>query len=190
MTLVTEITAEQRIAQALTGDRDACGQLYDSLAPAVRRFLLGLRLPLERQDLDDAVQETFLRLFRNLPNFDRNKSLRAYALGIARYVAIDLIRRTPPRDPADVSELADSGTASDAASRSERRALIEAALGAIDPELRSVIALRHVGKMKMKDLAECLEVSAPTARARVREASQCFAVELRRRGLVPEEVCS
>jgi RNA polymerase sigma-70 factor, ECF subfamily len=190
MTLVTEITPEQRIEHALAGDREACGQLYDALAPAVRRFLRGLRLPLERQDVDDAVQETFLRLFRNLPNFDRSKSLRSYALGIARYVAIDLIRRTPPRDVADVNELASAGTTSEAASRSERRVLIEAALSALDPELRSVIALRHVSRMKMKDLAECLDVSAPTARARVREASQCFAVELRRRGLVPEEVCA
>lgn len=190
MELVTDITLEERIDSALAGDRDACGALYDELAPQVRRFLRGLRLPLERQDLDDAVQETFLRLLRNLASFDRSRSLRPYALGIARYVAIDLIRRTPPRAPEDVAELPAGDTASEAASRSERRRLIEAALQAIDPELRSVIALRHVSRMKMKDLAECLEVSAPTARARVREASHCFAVELRRRGLVPEEVCA
>lgn len=189
MGLVTEPITESKVDLALAGDREACGALFDDLAPAVRRFLFGLRLPLERQDIDDALQETFLRLFRGLSRYDRKRSLRSYALGIARYVAIDLIRRSPPKPEEDLEGVSGEVEASQAASRSEQRAHINAALAALDPDLRTVISLRHIGGMKMKDLAACLEVSAPTARARVREASHKFAWELRQRGVVPQEVC-
>ncbi len=187
---VTEISIDTTIERALAGDREACGEIFDGLAPRVRRFLLGLRLPLESQDVNDALQETFLRLFRGLPKFDASRSLEAYALGIARFVAIDLIRRAPPQAAGDISQAQGEEPASQAASRLERRELIAAALAALDPELRTVIALRHQSGLKMEELAECLEVSAPTARARVREASHCFAIELRQRGLVPQEVCA
>jgi len=92
---VTEVSTETLIERALAGDREACAAIYEALAPRMRRFLLGLRLPLSPQDVSDAMQEAFLRLFRGLPRFDKSRALLPYALGIARFVAIDLIRRAP-----------------------------------------------------------------------------------------------
>ena len=47
-------------------DLEALGALYDQLGAHVLRFLAGLRLGLPEADLEDAVNETFLRVHRSL----------------------------------------------------------------------------------------------------------------------------
>ncbi len=117
---VTEVSSKDLVERVLEGDRAASAELYDVLAPGLRRFLVGLRLPLAAQDLDDAVQEVFLRLFRGLSRFDRKRSLKAYAMGIARYVALDLIHRAPREAPGDVSLALGKQRPSREAARRER----------------------------------------------------------------------
>jgi RNA polymerase sigma factor (sigma-70 family) len=49
---------------------------------------------LGRDAADDAFQETFLRALRAYPTLEHGRHLRAWALQIARNVAIDALRRT------------------------------------------------------------------------------------------------
>lgn len=56
--------------------------------------LAQLRRMLGRDAADDAFQETFLRALRAYPTLRHGRYLRAWALQIARNVAIDALRRT------------------------------------------------------------------------------------------------
>jgi RNA polymerase sigma factor (sigma-70 family) len=56
--------------------------------------LAQLRGMLGRDAADDAFQETFLRALRAYPTLRHGRHLRAWALQIARNVAIDVLRRT------------------------------------------------------------------------------------------------
>jgi RNA polymerase sigma factor (sigma-70 family) len=56
--------------------------------------LAQLRGMLGRDAADDAFQETFLRALRAYPTLHHGRYLRAWALQIARNVAIDMLRRT------------------------------------------------------------------------------------------------
>jgi RNA polymerase sigma factor (sigma-70 family) len=66
--------------------------------------LAQLRGMLGRDDADDAFQETFLRALRAYPTLEHGRYLRAWALQIARNVAIDTLRRTRTAS-ADVPDL-------------------------------------------------------------------------------------
>ena len=55
--------------------------------------LVQLRRMLGRDAADDAFQETFLRALRAYPSLKHGQHLRAWALAIARNVAIDAYRR-------------------------------------------------------------------------------------------------
>ena len=55
--------------------------------------LVQLRRMLGRDAADDAFQETFLRALRAYPSLKHGQHLRAWALEIARNVAIDAYRR-------------------------------------------------------------------------------------------------
>lgn len=56
--------------------------------------LAQLRSMLGRDAADDAFQETFLRALRAYPTLEHGRYLRAWALQIARNVALDVLRRT------------------------------------------------------------------------------------------------
>lgn len=55
--------------------------------------LAQLRRMLGRDAADDAFQETFLRALRAYPTLEHGRHLRAWALTIARNVALDALRR-------------------------------------------------------------------------------------------------
>ena len=66
--------------------------------------LAQLRGMLGRDAADDAFQETFLRALRAYPTLQHGRHLRAWALQIARNVALDVLRRTRTTS-ADVPDL-------------------------------------------------------------------------------------
>ena len=65
------------VAQSRVGDRDGFTELIALTEPRIRRLLgrLGCRGP----DLDDLVQETYLRAWRSLPGFPRRKPFQHLA---------------------------------------------------------------------------------------------------------------
>lgn len=187
---VAEPATDDLIRRAAEGDGPAFGAVYDLHARDVQRLVVGMRLGLGREEVEDAVQETFLRALRDLPRFDRSRSLRGWLLGIARHVAVDRARRGRVRAAGALEgdRLPDPAPARGEAAveRRERAGLVADAMATLSPDHRVALALRHVEGLSMDDLSAALGCSHPTARARLREAAHLLAGELRRRGLAQE----
>src|ERR1043165_5838887 len=79
------------VARALSGEMAAFSRLYDRHVEAVVRRLSHLVGP--AGNLDDLVQETFLRALKSLPRFRGDSPLRHWLLRIAGSVARDDQRR-------------------------------------------------------------------------------------------------
>jgi RNA polymerase sigma-70 factor, ECF subfamily len=174
------------VSRALAGDDQAFAAIYHRHADDVQRVIVSLRLRLRREEVEDAVQDTFLRLLRDLPRVDPDRSLRGYVLGIARNVALDRCRRASLRAAAPLADTAHDGKTDrveDRVERAEEAELMARALEALDPERRATLSLRHVQGLTMDELALALDCSVPTARARLRDAAALLGRELRRLGL-------
>jgi RNA polymerase sigma-70 factor, ECF subfamily len=94
----------QLLAQVSQGDRTAFGRVYDLVSG--RLFgVIGRVLP--RQELaEDALQETFVRIWQRAKSYDPSiASPMAWMATIARNQAIDLRRRSAERLAASSSEL-------------------------------------------------------------------------------------
>jgi len=186
-------STEELVRRTIAGDRAAFGSLYDRHAPAVQRFLVAQRLELDHQEVEDAVQETFMRLHGLLPRFEPRRPFEPYLLGIARLVALETERKGRPplqlreRPRSEVEALTVEAEAARTVLRAEESSLVAQALAAIPAEARAVISLRFVSGLTMKGLADSLSVSVPTARSRLRAAARGFAAELSRLGVAPEE---
>jgi RNA polymerase sigma-70 factor (ECF subfamily) len=79
---------------AQRGDRDAAAAFIRATTPPLRRLLTYLADP---GDLDDLVQETYLRAFAALARYARRSPARLWLFAIARNVAADQVRRNQRR---------------------------------------------------------------------------------------------
>ncbi len=89
------------VARALNKEPSAFRALYDRHRPAVFRLARGFS-ELDRDDVEDVVQETFVRAFQNLARLKEPPRFIPWLLTIARNRALTrLARRRTARDVAD-----------------------------------------------------------------------------------------
>ena len=84
------------VAAARDGDRAAFGQLYQRYARMVHGVLLA-KVPVG--DVDDLVQDVFIRALRRLSTLRETASFGAWLATIARNMAHDYHRRSVPEEP-------------------------------------------------------------------------------------------
>ena len=84
------------VAAAQDGDRAAFGQLYERYARMVHGVLLA-RVPVG--EVDDLVQDVFMRALRRLSSLRETASFGAWLAAIARNLANDYHRRSVPEEP-------------------------------------------------------------------------------------------
>jgi RNA polymerase sigma-70 factor (ECF subfamily) len=177
------------LERARRGERAACVALvlrYQGPVFALLSRFLGARDP---SLVDDLAQETFFRVFRELPRFRRSGPARlsTWILTIATRLAIDEHRRRGRRG--DMVELPPEAAGPDRTDElAERRRLGEAlarAVAQLPEDQRAVFLLRAYHDLDYAEIAEALGCDLGTvksrlsrARARLREALERDGVEM------------
>ena len=92
------------VQQAVTGDRDAAGEIYDRYAPLVRAILFDATGSLP--EADDLAQEVFLKALSRLGQLRRADRLGAWIVKIARREGTEF-RRQAARNRTRFTTLAD-----------------------------------------------------------------------------------
>jgi len=85
-----EAEAGGAIERARSGDSDAFRELVEQHSRAI--FRLAFRMTGNEEDAEDVVQETFLRVHRQLPNYEARSSFSTWLYRIAANCSLDLIR--------------------------------------------------------------------------------------------------
>jgi RNA polymerase sigma factor (sigma-70 family) len=145
------------------GDQDALEECYRTLGPLVRSYLGRY---VDRTEVDDLLQVTFLELWRSRDRLDPDRALEPFVLTIARRRAVDQLRRTRQViDSSAVRELI--GDQSD--ELLDRMAWAETVRQALDglPETqRQVIELAYFSQLSQREISEHLGVALGTVKAR------------------------
>jgi RNA polymerase sigma factor (sigma-70 family) len=118
--------------------------------------LAQLRRMLGREDAEDAFQETFLRALRAYPKLEHGAHLRAWALTIARNVALDARRR----DRITSAELPDLESLDEPLPYEELRRLT----ADLPHKERAAVFLRYGYELSYDDIGTALGSSAEAAR--------------------------
>ena len=92
MTPSSADTTAETIERALAGDRCAVKELYLQNVPAVIRLCSAFPA-LDADDVDDLVQDTFVRAFKSLTDLQAPHLFRQWLLTIARNLAFTLMSR-------------------------------------------------------------------------------------------------
>jgi RNA polymerase sigma-70 factor (ECF subfamily) len=161
------------IRAAMSGEAGAFSRLYDRYVELVVRRLSHFSGP--SGNLDDLVQETFLRAMKALPRFRGDSPFRHWLLRIAVSVALDEQRRTRRSlwrlfvKPEQMDEVVSPSRTAEAYAD---LAAVHRALARLSPRLREVIVLFELEGLPLHEIAAELRVSIHTVGSRLRRGRE------------------
>lgn len=159
------------VALLLAGDERATRQAWDHFSPLVRRILRRALGP--SGDVEDSVQEVFLRFFERIGSLRDSAALRSYLVAITVNTLRGELRRRRVRrivhfvDPSEVPELRVVDADPEAREALTRFYRI---LDRLRPNDRIAFVLRAIEGLPLAEIAATLEVSVPTVRRRIARA--------------------
>ena len=165
-----------------SGDIDAYSDIYVKYRALSAQICY--RILQDREEADEAVQETMLRVYRGLGTFNGRYQLQAWVARIATNVSLDMVRarsRRPQRDPLtpDITENARLTAAlTDDTSEAVERVLdqeeIRSILSEIPDHHREALVLREFEGRSHEEIGEALGVSPQQAKALIHRAKKSF----------------
>jgi len=165
-----EPTDTALIARWRGGDERAATILVERHAPAVARFVASMG---ERGELEEVVQDTFVRAFGSLDRFREESSLRTWLFSIARNLCRDRARSNRRAQPMVSIEEDHALTAYDplsAAVATETASRLHAAMDRLTEMQRAVFTLRVTEGLSYREIADAVETTEGAARVHYHNA--------------------
>ena len=158
------------IARWKAGDERAATTLVERHAPALARFAVSLG---ERLDVEEVVQDTFVRAFGSIESFRADSSLRTWLFTIERRLVLD--RRRADRRRHDVATLDEANAATefdalDGMVAQEAQARVTKAVERLSRLQREVFLLRVNEGLSYKEIAEIVGSTEGAARVHYHNA--------------------
>ncbi len=177
LTTAEHLSDEILAAQVARGDSAALEALYDRHASAVLGVLL--KVIGDRAAAEDALQETFWRVWRSAASYESVRgSFTGWLFRIARNLAIDSYRRMNVRpqvlsSPDDIEAVSDrtSDPDTDVAEQAQadfRNRQVRGALASLPSVQRQVIELAYFYGMTRQEIAEATGEALGTIHTRAR----------------------
>jgi RNA polymerase sigma-70 factor (ECF subfamily) len=157
------IDEEQRIERCRAGDLDAYRQIYDRYGQPLLRT--ATRLLGRPQEAEDAVQETFLKLFRGIDGFRRDARFSTYLFQILHNTCMDILRKRKP----DARDVADMDVLGIPSSHELAHSLAQAVEG-LPMQMKACFVLFAVEQYSQEEVADILGVSVGTIKISIHRA--------------------
>jgi len=185
----------ETIRLVLAGEKQRFHELIRPLERAV--FVMLLMLLKNETDAEDAAQEAFLKVYRNLHNFRGEAKFSTWVLSIARNEGLGWLRKRASR-PEEALEpiLEDAGdftpalltdwreVPAEALERTELRECLCRAVLSLPAIYREVVQLRDIDELDVEETAAVLGVSGGAVKVRLHRAramlQKTLAPELKR----------
>ena len=186
-----QVGEAQLVAAAKNGQHAAFGELYARHSQKILRT--ALRITKNREDAEDALQESFMSAMVHLGSFDGRSSFSTWLTRITINSALMSLRKRracpeisrdepaderedfAPYDPADPLPNPEQQLA-----QRQREEIVTKAVRGLRPTLRQVIEIRRLQELSLKETARTLRITLPAVKSRLFHAR----VALRQRPMV------
>lgn len=171
------------VIQAQQGSDEAFTRLVEEHQTHV--YNLCYRMLGEPEAAEDAAQESFLRAYKNLQRYDRNRPFATWLLSIAAHYCIDRLRRRKlsmfsldeENDDGATFEIADPASPNPEAEsvKREERDRLHILLKDLDATDRAAIILRYWNDYSEIEIAESLNLTVSAVKSRLHRARRALA---------------
>ena len=152
------------------GDQRAATALVERHAPALARFAASSGA---REEVDELVQDTFVRAFGALDGFRGESTFRTWLFTIEKRLLLDRRRAEKRRGPHEELKDGTSATEYDALDgllADESEAAVRTAIDKLSPTQREVFLLRVVEGLSYKEIADVAGTTEGAARVHYHHA--------------------
>jgi RNA polymerase sigma-70 factor (ECF subfamily) len=156
------------VEMAAKGNKEAFSKLFFNYKEMVYRVIY--RLMGNSDYIDDAVQQTFIEIYKSLPGFESKSKFTTWIYRIAVNVSIQFLRKrrphekTPSIDPDDIEDTFSSVKEQDSR---ETIKIIKLALKAINLKKRTVVVLHDIEGRTMEEISEIVGIPLGTVKSRL-----------------------
>lgn len=171
-------TFEKRLAKlAQSGDTQAFAEIVELYKDKI--FHLAYRMLSNRHEAEDVVQDTFLRVYRNITRYDVNQKFSTWIYRIATNLCIDRLRKRKPNYSLDAEMNdqegvdgysmipSDDRTPESYLLVSETQRMIHEAIESLPAKYKSVMVLRYLQDMSLQEISDVLDMPVTTIKTRV-----------------------
>jgi RNA polymerase sigma-70 factor (ECF subfamily) len=171
------------IEQALTGDREAFGQLVRAYERPV--YNLTYRMLGDPAEAEDAAQETFLRAFNKLATYQPERKFVNWLLSIASHHCIDRLRRRNrapqlsldgPMPPQWLTS--DAPRPEQVVDKKQRREQVRQVLETLPADYRAAVVLRYWYGLSYREIATTMDTTESAIKSRLHRARRMMAERL------------
>ncbi|HLX42992.1 MAG TPA: RNA polymerase sigma factor [Bryobacteraceae bacterium] len=179
------------VAKAKAGDAQAFTDLVKQYERKIYR--LAKHITQNDEDAEDVLQESFLKAYEHLDNFQGNSKFYTWIVRIAVNESLMKLRkrkgdRTVPLDePVDTGEemvtreiAVWEDNPEQRYSREEIQEILDKAVEGLKPDFRTVFILRDIEELSTEETAETLGISVPAVKSRLLRARLALREKLTR----------
>ncbi len=169
------------VSQAQQGGVEAFTELVTRYEGNIYR--LARHITQNPEDAEDVLQETFLKAYEHLRDFQGNSKFYTWLVRIAVNQSLMKLRKRKSDASVSLDDPYDTGEESltreiavwdpnpeQTYSREEIRAILEKAVEALPPAFRAVFALRDIEELSTEETAALLNLSIPAVKSRLLRA--------------------
>ena len=165
---------DELIAQIRCGNEQAAQELIKRYYTSVLRYCKWHCSNME--EAEDLTQETFFKLFKNLPQYDEKKKFKAYLYTIANRLCIDESRKKQLYPLEDEEHIADEYSE---IHRIDDKEEVDYFLRLLSPEQKDAVILRFGEQLSYSEISKVMGCNMRTAQSRVRNALKIMREERR-----------
>ena len=163
--------------------REGNKQAFSHLVEAYQRpvYNLSYRMLSNAEEAEDAAQETFLRAFSRLAQFDDSHKFSTWILSIANHYCIDKLRKRRTRyvslddNPVLENLQEDKPQPEGDLLNQEQKMELQLLLNRLEPEYRTPLILRYWEDYSYEDIATTLGLTISAVKSRLFRARQQMA---------------
>lgn len=176
---------------ALKGDQRAFAELVDIYQDKL--YHMAYRMLNNRQEAEDVVQDTFLRVYKNLDRYDDTLKFSTWIYRIATNLCIDRLRRRKPTYSLDAESNdyegldgysmlpSDERTPESELVLSDTQRIIHEAIDSLPPKYKSVMILRYIRDLSLQEVGDILGMPVTTIKTRVHRGREFLRKKLEHR---------
>lgn len=184
---------EKKIAKSIKlvkkGDQSAFEDIVEHFQGKV--FAICFRMVGNKHEAEDIAQEAFIRAYINIQSYDENRKFSTWLYRIATNLAIDRMRKKKPDYYLDAeiqgadglnlyAQIPDDGVLpEDEVESLETQSYIQKEIMELPAKYRSIIALRFIDELSLKEISEILEIPVGTVKTRIHRGREALRKKLR-----------